>query len=73
MGYCSAPYFDRTPQHFSGHVNTPSRSNPSGYDSGSQKGGFVYLAHPVFSAYKTIDAVAMPQIICRTIEHARHR
>lgn len=70
LGAIHDPYFDRTARHFSGHVNTPGRPDPSGFDAGSEKGGFAYLAHPVFSAYRTVGAVAMLQIICRAVEHA---
>ena len=62
LGDIYDPYFDRSPQHFSGHVNTPSRPDPSGFDAGSEKGAFTYLAHPIFTAYKRIGAVAMLEI-----------
>jgi hypothetical protein len=70
LGDVYDPYFDRTAKHFSGHVNTPSQPDPSGYDAGSEKGGFVYLAHPIFTAYKRIGAVAMLEIAERLIERA---
>ena len=70
LGVIHDPYFDRLPRHFSGHVNTPGRPEPSGFDSGVAKGAFVYLAHPVFSAYQKVGAVAMLQVIHRAIEHA---
>ena len=70
LGAIYDPYFDRAAKHFSGHVNTPSRPDPSGYDAGSEKAGFVYLAHPLFTAYKRIGAVAMLEIAEKVIERA---
>ncbi|WP_428375897.1 beta-galactosidase trimerization domain-containing protein [Lichenicoccus sp.] len=73
LGVVHDPYFDRSPRAFSGHVNTPSCPEPSGFDSGSAKGAFVYLAHPVFSAYQKVGAVAMLQVIHRAIARALGR
>jgi len=70
LGAIYDPYFDRSARHFSGHVNTPSQPDPSGYDAGSEKGGFFYLAHPLFTAYKRIGAVAMLEIAEKVIERA---
>src|SRR5262249_8376730 len=58
---------------FSGHVNTPSQPDPSGFDAGVEKGGFVYLAHPLFTAYKRIGAVAMLEIGERVVARALGR
>jgi hypothetical protein len=68
LGDIYDPYFDRSAKHFSGHVNTPSQPDSSGYDAGSEKGGFVYMAHPLFTAYKRIGAVAMLEIAEKVIE-----
>ena len=70
LGVVHDPYFDRAPQHFSGHVNTPSQPDPSGYDAGVQKGAFTYMAHPLFSTYKRIGAVAMLDIVERVVAFA---
>jgi hypothetical protein len=70
LGAIYDPYFDRAANHFSGHVNTPSKPDPSGYDAGVQKGNFVYLAHPIFTAYKRVGAVAMLEIAHKVIGHA---
>jgi hypothetical protein len=70
LGDIYDPYFDRAAKHFSGHVNTPSQPDPSGYQAGSEKGGFVYLAHPLFTAYKRTGSVAMLEIIERIVVHA---
>ncbi|HSF92903.1 MAG TPA: hypothetical protein VLA51_11970, partial [Paracoccaceae bacterium] len=62
MGEVFEPYFDRTPRHFSGHVNAPSKPDASGYSAGSVKGNFTYFAFPIFSAYHKVGAVAMLEI-----------
>jgi hypothetical protein len=62
LGQVFEPYMDRRPQHFSGHVNAPSKPDASPYAAGSAKGGFVYLAHPIFSCYLQAGAVAMLEI-----------
>jgi hypothetical protein len=59
LGDVFEPYFDRTPKHFSGHRNTPSRPDASGYPSGVRHGGIVWLAHPVFTAYRRSGATAI--------------
>ena len=73
LGDIYDPYFDRSARHFSGHVNTPSQPDPSGFDAGSEKGGFVYFAHPLFTAYKRIGAVAMLEIAEKVVAHALGR
>ncbi len=75
LGDIYDPYFDRAAQHFSSHGNTPSRPEPSGYHAGSEKNGFTYLAHPLFTTYKRVGAVAMLEIaeklILRALGHRR--
>jgi len=73
LGDIYDPYFDRAARHFSGHVNTPSRPDPSGFDAGSENGAFVYMAHPLFTAYKRIGAVAMLEIAEKVVVHALGR
>ena len=70
LGSVFDPYFDRTPKHFSGHINVPRQPDPSGYDGGSQKGGITYLAHPVFSIYTEVGAVRMLEMVERAIVNA---
>jgi hypothetical protein len=62
LGDVYEPYFDRTPRQFSGHVNAPSKPEPSGYAAGVQKGAFTYLASPIFTAYRKVGAVRMLEI-----------
>ena len=73
LGDIYDPYFDRAPNHFSGHINTPNKPDPSGRHVGVEKGGFVYLAHPLFGTYKRIGAVAVLEIAERAIAHALGR
>ena len=73
LGEVYDPYFDRAAKHFSGHVNTPSQPDPSGFDAGSENGSFVYFAHPLFTAYKQIGSVAMLEICEKVVLHALAR
>lgn len=73
LGQTYDPYFDRAPNHFSGHINTPNKPDPSGFDAGVESGGYVYLAHPLFGAYKRIGAVAVLEITEKAIGHALGR
>jgi hypothetical protein len=59
LGAVFEPYFDRTPTHFSGHRNTPSRPDASPYPVGVRKGAVTWLAHPVFTAYRRSGASAI--------------
>jgi hypothetical protein len=57
-------------QSLSGHRNTPNEPDPSGFDGGSEKGRFSYLAHPIFTAYKRAGAVAILEIVENAIRRA---
>ena len=70
LGQVHDPYFDRTPRHFSGHVNAPSQPDPTPYAAGVTKGAFTWLAHPVFSCYHQAGALAMLEIAEKAIHHA---
>lgn len=70
LGEVFHPYMDRRPQHFSGHVNAPSRPDPNGFAAGSAKGGFVYCAFPIFSCYHRVGAVAMLEIAEKLVDRA---
>lgn len=70
LGQMYEPYFDRTPRHFSGHVNAASKPDPSGFAAGVSRGGFTYLSFPIFSCYHQVGAVAMLEIAERLIDHA---
>ncbi|MCC7319514.1 MAG: beta-galactosidase trimerization domain-containing protein [Rubellimicrobium sp.] len=70
LGAVHEPYFDRTPRHFSGHVNAPSRPEPSDWAAGVTKGGYTWLAHPIFTCYHQAGAVAMLEIAENVIRQA---
>ena len=75
LGDVYDPYFDRTPQHFSGHVNAPSQPDPNGFVAGVQKGGLTWIAHPIFTCYHTAGkAIAMalgqPKMIVTSLPRA---
>lgn len=70
LGALHDPYFDRTPRHFSGHVNAPSRPEPNGHPSGVEKGAFTWAAHPIFSCYHKAGSVAMLEIAEKLIARA---
>lgn len=67
LGAVYDPYFERSPKHFSGHVHTPRRSDPSGYAAGVRKGAITYLAHKAFSAYRVSGAVAILELLEKII------
>jgi hypothetical protein len=70
LGEVFDPYMDRAPGHFSGHVNAPSQPEPSGFDAGSAKDGITYAAHPIFSCYHEVGAVAMLEVAERLVARA---
>jgi len=45
------PYFSRTFGHYSGHKNTPYRTEPASYPALVKQENVLYFAHPVFRAY----------------------
>ena len=45
------PYFSRTFGHFSGHKNTPYRTEAASYPALVKRGNVLYFAHPIFKAY----------------------
>jgi hypothetical protein len=70
LGEVYEPYFDRRPQHFSGHVNAPSKPEPSAYAAGVEKGSYTYFAHPIFTCYFTAGSVAMLEVAEKLIRRA---
>lgn len=68
LGQVYDPYFERSPKHFSGHVHTPRKSDPSGYAAGVSKGPVTYLAHKAFSAYRVSGAVAILELLEKIID-----
>lgn len=67
LGQIYDPYFNRSYRHFCSHQHAPFREEPSGYDCGVVHGSIAYLAHPVFSLYRTYGAVVYREYIARVI------
>ena len=70
LGQVYEPYFDRTPRHFSGHVNAASKPEPNGFAAGSRRGNYTYFAFPIFSCYHQVGAVAMLEVAEKLIAMA---
>ncbi|MBN1864615.1 MAG: hypothetical protein JW808_06905 [Victivallales bacterium] len=67
IGQVFDPYFNRSFRHFCSHQHTPPKPSPSGYDCGVRKGNILYLAHPVFSIYRSLGSVACKDYIIRAL------
>jgi hypothetical protein len=67
LGQIYDPYFNRTFRHFCSHQHTPFRTEASGFDCGVRHGEITYLAHPVFSLYRTYGAVVHREYITKVI------
>ncbi len=68
LGDVYDPYFNRTFRHFCSHQHAPPRPVPSGYACGVRKGGVLYLAHPVFTIYRALGAVACRQYVAQALD-----
>ncbi len=73
LGAIHHPYFDRTPRHFSGHVNAPSQPDPTPYPAAVEHGAILWAAHPIFTCYYTAGAVAMLEMAEKLILRALGR
>ena len=67
LGDVYDPYFNRSYKHFCSHQHTPYKPEPSGYSSGVSSGNIVYLAHPVFSLYKSYGATVYRDYIIKCL------
>lgn len=67
LGKIYDPYFNRSHKHFCSHQHTPACHEPSGFDCGVINGNILYLAHPVFSIYYRLGAVAYKEYISNAI------
>lgn len=68
LGQVYDPYFNRSYKHFCSHQHAPARKVPSGYDCGVIKENICYLAHPVFSCYCAMGAVAVKDYVVKSIK-----
>jgi hypothetical protein len=67
LGDIYDPYFNRSYRHFCSHQHTPYKIEPSGFSCGVRKGNILYFAHPVFTNYRALGAVACRQFLGRAI------
>jgi len=67
LGQIYESYFNRSYKHFCSHQHTPPRSEASDFAYGVRKGNIVYLAHPIFSIYRGLGAVAYKQLAAKAI------
>ncbi|MGZ0655706.1 alpha-amylase family protein [Coraliomargarita sp. W4R72] len=67
LGDVYDPYFNREWNHFCSHQHTPARPEASGFSCGSRKGNVLYLAHPVFTIYRSYGQVALRQYISKAL------
>lgn len=67
LGQVHDPFFNRTCEHFCSHQHAPAKPLHSGFDCGVYKDNIVYLAHPVFSIYHALGAVAYKEYIVNSL------
>ena len=58
LGKVCDPYFNREYNHFCSHQHTPPDPDACEYDCAVRNGNILYLAHPIFSIYRALGAVA---------------
>lgn len=68
LGDIYDPYFNRDFKHFCSHRHTPHHSDPSGYDAAILTNNTLYFAHPIFTIYYRIGAVAYKEFIKKSID-----
>ena len=69
LGELYFPYFNRTPEHFSGHQFTPNRLEPSGFTAGTALRNCAALALPLFSNYAEEGMVLLKDFAVRVVDH----
>ena len=67
------PYFSRTFGHYSGHKNTPYRTEAASYPALVRKGNVLYFAHPVFKAYNRSGNYVLEKYAERAISDFHER
>jgi hypothetical protein len=67
LGAVYEPYFNRSAEHFCSHQHTPYKPQPSGFDCGVLGKNILYLAHPVFTLYKGLGAVAYKEYVVNAL------
>jgi len=66
LGWIRAPYFNRTWRHYCSHQHAPAAAR-TGFPAAVRHGNILYLAHPVFSIYHALGAVAYRQYAANAI------
>lgn len=66
LGWIRAPYFNRTWRHYCSHQHAPVAGR-TGYPAAVRSGNVLYLAHPIFSIYHALGAVAYREYAARAI------
>ena len=59
MGAVHDPYFERTREHFCGHLHAPARPEPSGFEAGVVTDNTAVFAHDVFTSYVETGAASL--------------
>jgi len=67
LGDIYEPYFNRNADHFCSHAQTPYRPEPSGLSAGVMTDDILYFAHPIFSAYNALGAVALLHFVQKAL------
>jgi len=67
LGEVYDPYFNRTYKHFCSHQHAPPRPDASGFSLGGRQGALCYLAHPIFSMYRTSGAVVLKDFLVKVL------
>ncbi len=69
LGDIFDPYFNRQWNHFCSHQHAPNQPEASGYSCGVRKGNVLYLAHPIFTIYRSYGQVALRQYFEKALAH----
>lgn len=70
LGEIFEPFFDRSNELYSGHQNTPNKTEASVHAFGVTQGGVTRIAHALFSTYHKVGSVALQQIAFKVIDFA---
>lgn len=68
LGEIYDSYFNREFKHFCSHRHTPNTPEPSGFDAAVMTKQILYFAHPVFTIYNQIGAVAYKDFVRNSID-----
>ncbi len=66
LGQIRAPYFNRTWRHYCSHQHAPAAGRTP-FPAAIRHGAILYLAHPVFSIYHALGAVAYRQYAANAV------